>query len=247
MKIHMKKQEYINSVFTNIASVYDLMNVIMTFGLVKRWRNYVVDNCGLRQGDCVLDVCTGTGEMVFLLADAVGPTGEVIGLDICKEMLNIAQKKQVFFRKRGFQQKQISFLEGNALALPFADNTFNCVITTLALRNVSDTSLAIQEMVRVCKKNGKVVCLEISEPQNYLLKLGFRIHFHILIPLLGRAIGKGQRIVSCYPPYTWLSQSLKGFPQGKEMTRIFQDAGLKDTAFHPLGGGIVTVYYGDKI
>lgn len=243
----MSKEQYVKDLFSDIASLYDGMNVMMTFGLVKKWRSYVVDNCGLRQGDCVLDVCTGTGEMAFLLADAVGPTGEVIGLDICREMLHIARKKQMFFQGKASQCKQVSFIEGNAVDLPFTDNTFNCVITTLALRNITDIYKAIEEMVRVCKKDGKVICLEISEPENFLLKLGFRAYFHIFIPLLGRVVGKGQRIAGGYPPYTWLSQSLRGFPQGKEMTRIFQDAGLKGTACHPLGGGIVTVYYGSKI
>ncbi|PKM86002.1 MAG: bifunctional demethylmenaquinone methyltransferase/2-methoxy-6-polyprenyl-1,4-benzoquinol methylase, partial [Firmicutes bacterium HGW-Firmicutes-12] len=206
----------------------------------------VVDISGVSTGDRVLDVCTGTGEMVFLLAKKVGLNGEVIGLDNCPDMLRIAQRKTKLFTDSFFPSERISFIDGDALALPFSLNTFNCVTTTFALRNLTDISKAVEEMFRVCKKNGRVICLEISEPANPFLQAGFKLYFHRLIPLLGRIIGQGQKIKEGYPAYTWLSKSLNGFPQGKEMARIFAEAGLKDITYHPLTGGMVTIYFGVK-
>lgn len=242
----MRKEEYIRELFSKIARPYDRMNKVMTLGLVKKWRLDAIDKCALVQGNLVLDVCTGTGEMAFLSAKKVGMTGQVVGLDNCPEMLDIARKKQTLFAKKQ-SSKNIYFIEADALALPCADNVFDCVITAFALRNISDIRLAIGEMVRVCKKNGRLVCLEISEPLNPLLRIGFRLYFHHYIPWLGKNIIRpSQRIRGEIPAYQWLSQSLKGFPQGKEMTRIMEDAGLDDTLCQPLSGGIVTVYYGRK-
>lgn len=132
--------------------------------------------------------------------------------------------------------------------MPYADNVFDCVITAFALRNINDIRLAISEMVRVCKIKGCFVCLEISEPVNPLLRIGFRLYFHRYIPWLGsKFLGLRQHIPEELPAYQWLSQSLKGFPQGKEMTRILEDAGLEDAVCQPLSAGLVTVYYGRKI
>jgi demethylmenaquinone methyltransferase/2-methoxy-6-polyprenyl-1,4-benzoquinol methylase len=161
-------------------------------------------------------------------------------------MLRIAQKKMKVFTADLFLSERISFIDGDALALPFAVETFNCVTTTFALRNLTDISKGVKEMARVCKKRGRIICLEISEPTNPFLQLGFKMYFHRLIPLLGRVVGEGRRIKEGYPAYTWLSKSLNGFPQGKEMARIFKNAGLEDIAYYPLSGGMVTVYSGVK-
>ncbi|MCR4441289.1 MAG: class I SAM-dependent methyltransferase [Peptococcaceae bacterium] len=241
-----EKEQYVKGVFAAIAPVYDRMNVIMTFGLIKGWRRFVLDMCRLKPGGVVLDVGTGTGEMAFQVLQKVGPAGKVIGVDISEEMLSIARKKLRALYSRNGVSPPVFFKAGDALALPFPDGMFDCVVTAFTLRNVSSILLAVGEMARVCQKGGRVVCLEISEPVNPLLRTGFRLYFNRFIPLLGRLAGRGQRILGKSPAYTWLSQSLRDFPQGEEMAGIFSDAGLSNSRFHPLSGGMVTVYVGEK-
>jgi len=238
--------EYVKGVFDEIAPFYDMMNRVMTWGLVKSWRKFVLTQSGLKTGGKALDVCTGTGELAFLLAERVGMTGEVVGLDLSEKMLDIAREKKQLQIEKGAVLSQVSFLTGDALILPFAEDCFDCVTTGFALRNVTDISLAVREMFRVAKNGGRVVCLEISEPSNPLLKAGFKMYFYQIIPLLGRFVDRGRKILGRDPAYTWLAQSLREFPQGEDLARIFREAGLKEVRYFPLSGGVVTVHVGVK-
>lgn len=242
------KKEYIKAVFASIATVYDAMNCIMSFGLVKKWRRQAVKHCRIKPGDRVLDVCTGTGELAFLLAKEAGAQGSVVGVDISQEMLEIARQKLELLQQKKQVVYQVSFIEGDALQLLFPSGIFDCVTMAFALRNVSDIFLAVLEMVRVCKKNGRVICLEISEPEreSSLMHKGFKLYFYHVIPFLGKCIGKGGVIFHKLPAYSWLAHSLKKFPQRDEMARIFQEAGLCAVKWYPLSGGVVTLYYGEK-
>ena len=240
------KEEYIKGIFNEIAPRYDMMNRVMTGGLVKKWRRIALELSDLRPGDKALDVGTGTGELAFLLADRAGPAGEVAGVDISEKMLNIAREKLHLKREKAGVRPQVSFITGDALNLPFPDDCFDCVMTGFALRNMSDIILAIREMVRVVKTGGRVVCLEISEPFNPLLRAGFKIYFYHFIPLLGRLVDRGRRISGRAPAYTWLAQSLREFPQGEELAALFREAGLEKVRYFPLSGGVVTVYAGVK-
>lgn len=146
------KKEYIKAVFASIATVYDAMNYIMSFGQVKKWRRQTVIHSRIKPGDRVLDVCTGTGEMAFLLAKEVGAQGSVVGVDISQEMLEIARQKLELLQQKKQVGNQVVFMEGDALQLLFPSGIFDCVTMAFALRNVSDIFLAVSEMVRVCKK-----------------------------------------------------------------------------------------------
>lgn len=241
------KEQYVKGVFAAIAPVYDRMNIMMTLGLVEGWRRFALEKCGLKPGWTVLDVGTGTGEMALQALPKVGPAGKVFGVDLSEEMLGIARKKLEGIRSKSGVVPPVFFVTGDALALPFPDRMFDCAVTAFTLRNVAGVLPAVSEMARVCKSGGRVVCLEISEPVNPLLRTGFRLYFNRLIPLLGRLAGKGQRILGKPPAYEWLSQSLRDFPQREEMTGIFSEVGLIHPRFYPLSGGIVTVYVGEKV
>lgn len=240
------KEEYIKRVFASIAPIYDLMNSVMTIGLVKGWYRFLVNESGIKPGDKVLDVGAGTGEITFLLAERAGNLGTVIGLDLSSEMLDIAREKMK--RLKRIKRKcraSVTFILGNALELPFPDQSFDVVATGFTLRNVANIPLAISEMTRVCKRGGKIICLEISHPTG-IQKWGFNLYFHGLIPFLGKLAGRRGRIQGKYAPYTWLSQSLAEFPQGKEMENMFADCHLIEVQSYPLSGGVVTVYKGRK-
>ncbi len=241
------KREYVQSAFERIAPYYDGMNLFMSWGLIKRWQRFVISEAMLPKAAKILDVCTGTGELAILLAEKAGPDSEVIGLDMVEAMLEVARKK-VRKRKRSCTTKAgISFMTGDALRLPFLPESFNCVTMGFALRNVTNIYRAVSEMYRVCKKDGLVICLEISEPANVLWRAGFCLYFYHVIPLFGRLVDHDSGRSGRMPAYTWLRESMKGFPQGVEMTRIFSDAGLADVCYYPLHGGIVTVYRGTKL
>ena len=251
------KREYVHDIFERIAPYYDRMNLLMSWGLLKRWQRAVLAEARLPAAARVLDVCTGTGELALMLAENARPDAEVIGLDMSEAMLEVARRKADKWgekgknkgknksnNKRNNKEAGISFVAGDALQLPFADESFDCVTMGFALRNVTDISRAVSEMCRVCKKGGRVVCLEISEPGNSLWRAGFCLYFYRLIPLFGRFIDNGRRMSGKIPAYTWLAQSLKGFPQAEEIRRVFNEAGLAGVCCNPLHGGIVSVYRG---
>ncbi|NLW23767.1 MAG: demethylmenaquinone methyltransferase [Clostridia bacterium] len=235
------KDKYVRNVFNTIAPKYDLMNLLMTWGMLPGWQKFMLQKTGVKSGDMCLDVCCGTGELAIKMSKLVGPEGKVWGLDFSENMLKIAREK---VRKQG--QENIQFIQGDALALPFKDNTFAAVTNGFALRNVTDIPKVISEMARVVKPGGRVVCLEVSRPKNMIFRLGFNIYFFKLVPLLGRIVDRGKAIDDKYPAYTWLPESLKTFPDQQELKAIFERAGLKDVAYFGLGGGVATVHIGVK-
>lgn len=233
---------YIREIFNSIAPDYDRMNRLISWGLDRHWRSVLIKEAGLREGDKVLDACTGTGEIAFMMSKKVGAAGSVTGLDFSERMLEIARDKL----RRQKKERSISFIQGDALALPFAAETFDCVTSSFALRNLADLQLGLKEMARVCKKGGHVLCLDISKPSGVFFKYGFRLYFNGLVPLFGRLVDKGCRIQGLEPAYSWLPLSLKDFPCGKEMTELLCAAGLQDVYFLPLTWGVVTLYAGMK-
>lgn len=235
------KEEYIKDVFSLIAPYYDRMNIIMSMGLLGYWRSFMLKCTGLKRGQWVLDVCTGTGDMAFCQYSLVEKEGRVIGLDMCEKMLAQAVKKM-----DSGNCESLDFICGNALELPFSQDTFDCVTSSFALRNISDISLAINEMVRVCKKGGRVVIMDITTPKSFVIQKCFSIYFNILIPLFGRIVDKGMKVRGYMSPYTWLSKSLISFPQDEEMANICKKAGLARVEYYSLTAGIVTVYMGVK-
>lgn len=236
------KENYVQEVFDDISPFYDKMNNIMTFGMVKSWQNFLMKKTCLKKGQSALDVGTGTGEMAFELAELVGKEGQVTALDLSTDMLKVAQKKAASLSL----PCEIDFVQGNALNLPYAENTFDAATSGFALRNVTDINKAISEMRRVIKPGAKVVCIEIAEPKFILFKLGFRFHFGKVVPWIGHFFDKNKSIQGRQPAYTWLRDSFKGFPYGEDMAKIFRDTGLTNVKYYPKCLGSVNIYEGTK-
>lgn len=236
------KENYVQNLFNSIASNYDRMNLVMTGGLLKYWHKVFVNKADFQKGQRALDICCGTGDLTFLLANQLQGEGEVIGLDFAQSMLEVANQR----KSKSSLSNLVSFIQGNALALPFQENQFNITSIGFAMRNVSDISLAVKEMTRVTKPGGKVMCLEVSKPMNPLLRWGFEIYFYKIVPLIGRVVDKGKAIEGKYPAYTWLPQSLVNFPSQEKLAQIFRGAGLKDVRYYCLSGGAVTLHVGVK-
>ena len=151
------KDRYVHELFNSIAADYDRMNLLMTWGMLPRWQSFMLNKTGLKEGGHGLDVCCGTGELAFKMAKLVGKTGNISGLDFSENMLAVAKEKLTVS-----DAKNINFVQGDALELPFEDNSFDAATNGFALRNVTDIPKAIKEMARVVKPGGKVVCLEIG-------------------------------------------------------------------------------------
>src|ERR671917_2979836 len=169
------EEPQVRAMFDRIASVYDLMNSVMTAGLHHRWRSRAADLAAVGPGDRVLDVATGTGDLAIELQRRVGPGGEVVGCDFSEGMLELALAKA----------PDVRFEHGNALELPYEDGSFAAATVGFGARNFSDLARGLAEMTRVVRPGGRVVVLEITTPQKPPLSSFFRVWFDRIVPLLG--------------------------------------------------------------
>lgn len=231
---YKSKEEYVHHIFSSIAHRYDLLNTALSFNRDKYWRRFAVEKSGLQAGGTGLDVCCGTGMLALEQARVVGPAGKVVGLDFCENMLAVARQNIA----RTPYRNNIELVQGNAVDLPFADNTFDCATIGFALRNVPDMAQTIREMARVVKPGGKVVSLELSKPSWPVFKQLYYLYFDYILPVLGR-IGVGLD-----GPYSYLPRSLKSFPHQSEIRDLFARLGLQDACYFELTGGIVSVHVG---
>ncbi|MED4476475.1 demethylmenaquinone methyltransferase, partial [Oceanobacillus caeni] len=179
------KEERVHHVFEKIYKNYDSMNSIISFQRHKAWRKDVMKRMKVKNKSSALDVCCGTGDWSISLAKAVGKNGSVVGLDFSKNMLSIAEKK-----KEEKNLKHLKLIHGNAMELPFEDNSFDYVTIGFGLRNVPDYMTVLKEMYRVVKPGGKVVCLETSQPTTIGIKQLYFFYFRFIMPLFGRLFAK---------------------------------------------------------
>lgn len=233
-KQYKNKEEYVHHIFSTIAHKYDFLNTALSFNRDKYWRKFAISKSGLKPGGLGLDICCGTGMLTIEQAKAINNQGKIVGLDFCQDMLDVALEN---VNKTSYKDC-IELVQGNAIDLPFKDNTFDCCTIGFALRNVPDVRKTIQEMSRVVKPGGKVINLELSKPNAPVFKQAYHLYFYRLVPLLGKmGIGKDG-------PYSYLPESVKDFPHQSVIQDIFVEEGLKDAVYHELTGGIATVHVG---
>lgn len=180
-----------------------------------------------------MDVCCGTADWTIALAQAVGEKGEVKGLDFSKNMLAVGEQKVKSY-------PQIELLHGNAMELPFEDNTFDYVTIGFGLRNVPDYMQVLREMNRVVKPGGKVVCLETSQSEIPGYRQLFRLYFKFIMPLFGKIFAKS------YKEYSWLQESASDFPGMKKLASMFEEAGFEKVNYKPYSGGAAAMHIGYK-
>lgn len=233
---YQNKEEYVKGIFDHIAQKYDTLNSVLIFNRDKYWRKITVEKTGLKPGGQALDVCCGTGMITMELAKAAGPAGKVVGLDFSPEMLSIARDSLA----GSPYEKNIEYVRGSAMELPFTDNTFDCATIGFGLRNVPDMRKVLREMMRVLKPGGRLVCLEFAKPTVPGFKQVYSFYFNKWVPFLGK-IGVGQEA-----PYRYLHDSWKVFPHQKELKAIFAEVGLENANYYELTGGIVAVHVGSK-
>jgi demethylmenaquinone methyltransferase/2-methoxy-6-polyprenyl-1,4-benzoquinol methylase len=217
----------VQAMFDRIAGVYDLMNSVMTAGLHHRWRARAADLAAVGPGDRALDVATGTGDLAVELATRVGPSGEVIGSDFSERMLELARVKA----------PELSFEQGNALALPYDDDAFDAATVGFGARNFSDLPQGLREMARVVRPGGRVVVLEITTPERPPLSWFFGLWFDRVVPLLGRFAGDPDA-------YTYLPSSVRRFPNARGLGAAMTAVGLVDVRWLVTAGGIIAIHAG---
>ncbi len=231
------KAVHVHRVFSQIAKRYDLMNSVLSFYQHKLWRRFAMKHVSLRQGGSALDVACGTGDWTLALAERTGPNGEVIGIDFCEEMLDVAKEKA---QRRGLLGTPIELQVADAMALPFEDSRFDVATIGFALRNVPDILTVLKEMARVVKPGGKVVSLELSKPEFPPFRAVYYLYFNHILPWIGMlAVRKKE-------PYAWLPESLKDFPDRRGLEQLFREAGLKHVKSFPLTGGVAALHVGTK-
>lgn len=226
----------IQNIFSSIAENYDKLNSILTFNIDKLWRRKAIRECELKLNDKVLDLCCGTGQMIHYACKKVGKSTEVIGLDFNQEMITVGYKRL----NQNIKDYNYKLLRGDVLDLPFEDNSFHCVTIAFGLRNIKDKDRALSEMYRVLKPGGKLVCLELSNPELPILKEIHSAYLTFILPTIGYLGTRDKRA------YAYLRDSVKNFMPKKELKLSFDHAGFKDTRYIPLTFGIASIHYGVK-
>lgn len=233
--MNQSKEERVHGVFEKIYQNYDQMNSVISFQRHKAWRKETMKRMNVKPGQKALDVCCGTADWSIALSEAVGPNGSVTGLDFSQNMLKIGQQKIIDL---GLQN--VNLIHGNAMKLPFEDNSFDFVTIGFGLRNVPDYMQVLQEMNRVLKPGGKAVCLETSQPTLPIFKQFFAIYFRYIMPIFGKVFAKS------YKEYSWLQESARDFPGMVELAKMFQTAGFKQVEVKAFTGGVAAMHLGVK-
>ncbi|MCP9333174.1 demethylmenaquinone methyltransferase [Lentilactobacillus hilgardii] len=223
----------VEALFNRIAPNYDKMNSLISLGNHKRWREIAMQRLDVQPGNFAIDVCCGTGDWTISLAKAVGPSGQVIGLDFSKEMLKIASEK---IKAAGVQDR-VTLVEGDAMHLPFDDRKFDVATIGFGLRNVPDADQVLREMVRVVRTNGKIACLETSQPTNPAIKMGWNAYFKTVPVMAKFAVNK-------YREYHYLQRTTKQFVSAEKLAKMFEDAGMHNVTYRTFTMGAAALHLG---
>jgi demethylmenaquinone methyltransferase / 2-methoxy-6-polyprenyl-1,4-benzoquinol methylase len=226
-------EQVVRSMFDALVGRYDALNAVLSLGLDRRWRRRVVMAAALTPGDRVLDLGCGTGDLALLAGPAgVGggrPVPRVVGVDLSFPMLTRARTKATA------STAAVEWVQGSALRLPFADRTFDAIVSAFLLRNLEHLPQAFAEMIRVCSPGARICMLDITEPPNRVLRSLFDAYFGTMAPVLGGLVGRRQA-------YRYLADSLPQLPPPIEVRRLMTEAGMDGAAAIALTGGTVTLF-----
>lgn len=220
-------------VFDSIASRYDLTNRILSLGQDVLWRRKVAGFLPSGNDLSLLDLATGTGDLLFSLI-ATNRIKKAVGVDMAEGMLDIARKKALA------SSKELSFLRGDACCLPFEENVFDAVSIAFGIRNVESVNRCLDQIYRVLRKGGRAIILEFSLPSSTLVRKFYLAYFRHVLPRLGGIISGD------YRAYKYLNESVEDFPYGEGFVRLMRNAGFGKIKTHSLSLGVATIYCGEK-
>ena len=225
---HSRDPDTVREMFGSIARRYDLANHLLSCGCDFIWRKRAAEIVAGWNPNTIVDLATGTGDLALALGRRL-PDSEIIGADFSEKMLAVAKAKGV---------RRV--VTADALALPFADRSFDCLTIAFGLRNIKDWSAALCEMSRVLTANGNLLVMEFSLPSMSILRKVYRIYLHRVLPIFGSFLTR-KKIA-----YDYLGDSIEQFPGGEELARLIEANGFRDATAEPLTGGIVTIYTAAK-
>ena len=230
------KGEQVEKMFDSIAPAYDFMNTAMTFGLHKWWRNRALKAVSKDRdfnSGALLDVATGTGDVAFRLHHN-SPEAQITGIDLSEGMLEIAREK--LKKNLPSKVKQITFIKGDSMDLPFDDNSFDLITVAYGVRNFENLRKGYSEIYRVLRPGGRLCVIELSCPRHPVTRALYNLYSRHIIPTIGKMISGDSRA------YTYLPESIAAAPQRSEMTAVMNETGFKDSKWKSLTMGAVTYY-----
>lgn len=230
------KADLVADVFHSVAAKYDVMNDLMSFGIHRLWKRFTIDCSGVRRGHKVLDLAGGTGDLTAKFSAIVGSEGQVILADINDSMLKVGRDK---LRDKGVVGN-VEYVQANAEALPFDDNTFDLITIAFGLRNVTDKDMALKSMLRVLKPGGRLLVLEFSKPEHEGLTKLYDFYSFNILPKMGQLVANDSE------SYQYLSESIRMHPDQDTLKQMMADAGFEQVEYFNLTGGIVALHRGYK-
>ncbi len=230
------KAGMVRGVFDSVASRYDLMNDLMSGGIHRLWKRFTIELSAARPGQTVLDIAGGTGDLAARFSRLVGPEGKVILADINASMLEVGRDRLIDKGATG----NIEVVQADAQALPFEDNSIDCITIAFGLRNVTDKGMALRSMLRVLRPGGRLLVLEFSKPTSPLLGKVYDQYSFQILPAMGRLIAQDA------DSYRYLAESIRKHPDQETLLDMMRDAGFTECQYHNMTGGIVAVHRGLK-
>jgi demethylmenaquinone methyltransferase/2-methoxy-6-polyprenyl-1,4-benzoquinol methylase len=231
------KVRKVAAVFDSVATRYDLMNDLMSFGIHRLWKRFCIEASGVRPGQQVLDLAGGTGDLAAQFVERVGQDGNVIVADINRSMLSVGRSRLV---DRGYVGN-IRYVQADAEYLPFSAYTFDCLSIAFGLRNVTDKGRALASMYRVLKSGGRVLILEFSHPTVPVLKPLYDAYSFTVLPWLGRLVAGDAE------SYRYLAESIRMHPDQETLKAMMERAGFERCEYFNMSGGIVALHRGYKL
>ena len=228
-----EKQDKVAAVFHSVAQQYDVMNDLMSLGIHRWWKRFTVEIARMKPGQCVLDLAGGSGDLARLLAQAVGPSGQVFLADINASMLAKGRDRLL---DCGLVQS-VHYVQANAECLPFVDNYFDCITMGFGLRNVTDKQAALASMYDVCRPGGKLMILEFSTPVYPGLQPIYDWYSFHMLPKIGAWIAKDE------DSYRYLAESIRMHPNQEALQSLIETAGFEDCHYHNLSLPMVNDNY----
>tara|TARA_Y100000817_G_scaffold304616_1_gene287816 strand:+ start:215 stop:928 length:714 start_codon:yes stop_codon:yes gene_type:complete len=226
-----EKKKYVKQMFNDISSTYDFINIISSFGIDRYWRNRLINTIKLSPNDRLLDVATGTGDVAFGFLKKY--KSSIIGLDIAKNMIDIAKQKSKKY------SKDITFIVGDAEKMDFDNNYFNALTISFGFRNIGEYDIALSEFYRVLDKNGKIAILEFSKPTSKWFTPLFNFYFNKVIPLIGAVLSRKDA-------YLYLPESVDHFLSREDVCNKMSNAGFNNISYKDYTFGVATLYIGEK-
>ena len=231
-----EKASKVADVFHSVADKYDVMNDLMSVGVHRLWKRYTIETSGAKNGDTILDLAGGTGDLAAKFSRIVGKEGKVILSDINGSMLENGRERLINMGIAG----NMEYVQANAECLPFPDNYFNIITIAFGLRNVTDKDAALRSMFRTLKPGGKLMILEFSKPVVPGLDIVYDQYSFKLLPLIGKLVANDEE------SYRYLAESIRMHPDQETLKGMMDDAGFERTAYHNMTGGIVALHTGYK-